>query len=71
MVAHHSIGADVDSEALGKCEQAFFYPASPMFERSTTVKVLATEKGAANTTGNTVVVGGVIQSDEGFSGSGH
>jgi hypothetical protein len=71
MIAHHSIGADIDSKALGKCEQALFYPVSPMLERPSTLKILATEKGSANTAGNTVVVGGVIQSDESFSGLGH
>jgi hypothetical protein len=71
MVAHHRIGADVYSEAVSKREQALFYPVSPMFERSTTVEVLATEKGAAYTAGNAVVVGSVIQTDKGFSRPGH
>jgi hypothetical protein len=42
-----------------------------MFERSTAMKVLATEKSAANTAGNRAVVGDIIQTDEGFSGPGH
>ena len=37
MVAHNGIGADVDSEAMGKCKQACFDLVSPMFERSAAV----------------------------------
>jgi hypothetical protein len=71
MVTHHSIGTYIDSEALVKHKQALFYPVSPVFERSTAVNVLTTKKGTANTAGNTVVVGGIIQTDEVFSGSRH
>jgi hypothetical protein len=71
MVVHHGVGADVNRKALGEREQAFFYPVTPMFERPTAVEVLATEKGATNTARNAVIVGGVIETDEGFSRSWH
>jgi hypothetical protein len=56
---------------LGEREQSFLYPVTPMLERPSAVLVLATEKGTANTARNAVIVGGVIETDEGFSWSRH
>jgi hypothetical protein len=42
MVVKHGKCADINREALGEREQAFFYPVTPMFEGSAAVEVLAT-----------------------------
>ncbi|TXH72009.1 MAG: hypothetical protein E6Q88_07215 [Lysobacteraceae bacterium] len=48
VVAHHGVGVDGNCETLGQGLNAIFDPVLAMFERSTSVVIQTTKKGAAH-----------------------
>jgi hypothetical protein len=61
--AGNCIGTDIDGEDIGQLLEAFVNPATAVFEALSGLAVLATKKGAANATGDAVIVGGSFQRD--------
>jgi hypothetical protein len=71
VVRHDGIRIDFDSKKRGNKAHSVDYPLSAMLIVPTAGDINATEKCSSHTTGDDVIVRGVFQADEFFSGAWH
>jgi len=71
VVRHDRIGIDIDSKKGGNEAHSVDYPLSTVLIVFAAVCINATEKRSPHTTGDDMVVRGVLKADEFFSGAWH
>jgi hypothetical protein len=61
VIAHHGISGNINSKDTGQFKQSIYNPLPAMFETLTGMRIFTAQKGAANATGNTMIIGGGIK----------